>query len=93
MYHEHRHSGWVLHRQHLEDERTADLVGGVGDESIAGRKLRHLDDISEDDLELLGEGGGLHSLCDFGTHSRVKFDYDTVSPDLGCFSYPLTYRQ
>ncbi len=75
-HHEHGDAGRVRHGQHLEDEGTADLVGGVGDEGVARGHLGHLDDVAEDDLELLGQGRALDALGDFGTHSGIEFDWE-----------------
>ena len=77
--HEHGDAGRVRHGQHLEDEGTADLVGGVGDEGVAGGHLGHLDDVAEDDFELLGQRGALYALGDFGAHARIEFDWGELS--------------
>lgn len=74
-HHEHCHPRGVRHGQHLEDEGTANLVGGVGDEGVAGGYLGHFDDVSEDDLELLGQGRALYTFGDFGAHAGVEFDW------------------
>lgn len=82
LEHEHGDAGRVGHGQHLEDERTGNLVGRVGDEGVAWRHFGHLDDISQDDFELLGQGSALDTLGDFGTHTGIKFDGDDL---LGLF--------
>ena len=74
-HHEHGDAWRVRHGQHLEDEGTADLVRGVGDEGVARGNLGHLDDVAQDDFELLGQGRALYTLGDFGAHSRIEFDW------------------
>ena len=78
LEHEYGDAGRVGHGQHLEDERTGNLVGGVGDEGVAWRHFGHLDDVAEDDFELLGEGSALDTLGDFGTHTGIEFDGDDL---------------